>query len=497
MSDTTVVDTQVAIRRVGVPRYPEFPYNPPRHYLEFLTFDVQTDHTNHVYEAVRNILVDLQLDQDNCGKPMWNPLRSFIRKGQRALVKPNWVLHSNPLDGSIESLITHTSLIRAVFDYLILALDREGIIEIADAPLQGCDFNELVRRTLIGELIESYQKRFPGITFAILDLRKTVLCNGRNTLTGLESQSAESGDPRGYTLINLGQESLLTEIQDKFERFRVTMYDHRLMHEHHNQEKHEYLLANSVLSADFILNLPKLKCHIKAGITGALKNLIGINGHKEYLPHHTNGCPDTGGDQYQHRSLIKPLINRVDDDYWVNVNDRGKIRNVLEALLIRVLHQPLKLLDKDRLFDGGWSGNDTIPRTTLDINHVLYFYDLNTHSLSTTPVRTVLHIVDGVIAGERYGPLRPTPKAAGVVLGGWNPLLVDVCGAKLIGFDPMKVRLLRYGLTHEKSRFSRPFFSPLNMEIIEEGEQKSLKQLPSLEFVIPEEWKDVAMGSHT
>lgn len=493
MCSKIITDTQVAIRRVGVPRYPEFPYDPPRRYPEFLRFDVQTDHTNDVYEAIRNVFVDLQLDRDHFGEPTWNPLRSFIRSGQRALIKPNWVLHSNPLDGSIESLITHTSLIRVVIDYLILALDREGIIEIADAPLQGCDFKELVRRNLIGDLIEHYRKRFPRVTFAVLDLRKTILCNGRNALTGLEIQSAGSGDPRGYTLINLGRESLLTEIQDKSERFRVAKYDHRLMHDHHNQEKHEYLLANSVLSADFIINLPKLKCHIKAGITGALKNLIGINGHKEYLPHHTNGCPDTGGDQYQHRSLIKPLINQVDDDYWANVNDRGKLLNVLQAVLIRVLHQPLKLLDKDHLFDGGWSGNDTIPRTTLDINHVLYFYDLNTHRLSPTPIRNTLHIVDGVIAGEGYGPLRPTPKEAGVVFGGCNPLLVDVCGAKIMGFDPMKVRLLRYGLTHEKSRFSRSLSSPWDMEIIENGKQKSLKHLPSLEFAIPEEWKDAAV----
>ena len=32
-------------------------------------------------------------------------------------------------------------------------------------------------------------------------------------------------------------------------------------------------------------SLPKLKTHKKAGITCALKNLIGINGNKEYLPH--------------------------------------------------------------------------------------------------------------------------------------------------------------------------------------------------------------------
>jgi len=32
-----------------------------------------------------------------------------------------------------------------------------------------------------------------------------------------------------------------------------------------------------------------LKLHRKAGITCALKNLIGINGNKEYLPHHRLG----------------------------------------------------------------------------------------------------------------------------------------------------------------------------------------------------------------
>ena len=97
--------------------------------------------------------------------------------------------------------------------------------------------------------------------------------------------------------------------------FRVTMYDHRLMQAHHDQRKHEYLVSNSVLDADLIINLAKLKCHSKAGITGALKNLVGINGHKEYLPHHTNGSPAEGGDQYACRSMgeavAQPALRRL------------------------------------------------------------------------------------------------------------------------------------------------------------------------------------------
>lgn len=492
----TALKGSVAIRHTEVSDYPAFPYNPPRCYPEFRTWQKQTDPANRVYEAVRNILADMGLDRDNFNSPTWNPLREFIKRGQRALIKPNWVFHVNPLDGSTESLITHTSLIRAVVDYLILALDREGIIEIADAPLQGCDFNELLRKNRIMELIGSYRERFPNVEISVFDLRKIILHGGRNRIAGLEKQSEQAGDPRGYTLIDLGQESLLVDIQDRFERFRVTMYDHRIMHEHHNLEKHEYLVSNSVLSSDFILNLPKLKCHNKAGITGALKNLVGINGHKEYLPHHTNGCPATGGDQYQHNSYIKPLINGIYDEYWSNLGNRGKIRNTLSAFMIRACCQLPKLLDKDRMLEGGWSGNDTIPRTTLDLNHVLYYYDSNTRGLLPTVVRNVLHIVDGVVAGEGYGPLRPTSKRAGVVLGGFNPLLIDACGAKLIGFDPMKIRLLRYGFVHAKSRFSVPISTSCGTMIMENGISTEFEKLPNLEFSIMEEWKDATIRPH-
>jgi uncharacterized protein (DUF362 family) len=54
----------------------------------------------------------------------------------------------------------------------------------------------------------------------------------------------------------------------------------------HHPGVHQYLVAKEVIEADIIINLPKLKTHRKAGVTCALKNLIGINGNKEYLPHH-------------------------------------------------------------------------------------------------------------------------------------------------------------------------------------------------------------------
>ena len=481
-----------ALRRLPQAAYPAFPYNPPERYAEFGERNTQFDASNRVYAAVRSILNDLELDCSNMGLPSWNPFGRFLRPGERALIKPNWVLHANHLDGSIESLLTHTSLIRVLIDYLTLALDGRGAVDIADAPLQGCDFGVLKRRTKIEELLDLYRAQFPGIRFSVIDLRKTTFTPREQRSHSVGKQAAQAGDPRGYTLVDLAGESLLTDIEDRSRRFRVTMYDHRLMNDHHSCGKHEYLVSNSVLSADFVINVPKLKTHIKAGITGALKNLVGINGHKEFLPHHINGWPGSGGDQYQRRSVVKPIYNALYDRRWRGRSDRG-VATRTQASVLKALTYASRVSKDDNMYDGGWSGNDTIPRTTLDLNHALYFYDLNSQRLSAAPVRNVLSIVDGVVAGEGYGPLWPTAKPAGIVIGGWNPLAIDTLGAMLIGYDPMKVRLLKYGFQHPKSLLSHISPGCTELEVRLDGTRSPVTRVGSLGFELPKEWEDASV----
>ena len=481
------------IRRTPTAGYPAFPYLPPQRYPEFGTHR-STDPSNQVYAAVRQVLEDLGLDRANIGKPNWNPLRDFLRPGQRALIKPNWVMHVNPA-GSAEALITHTSLIRVLIDYVLLALEGRGRVDIADAPLQGCDFAAVRRIARIDELLTLYRAETPHVEFQVLDLRKTTM--DREVDRSIHQQSQQKGDPRGYSLIDLGRDSLLADIENRAARFRVTMYDHRLMRQHHAEARHEYLLANSVLDADLVINVPKLKTHLKAGVTTALKNLIGINGHKEYLPHHTNGCPATGGDQYPQRSYVKPVRNWVDDRYWRVRAQSLPSRHYRSALQVagRALRLPSHILDTDNLMDGGWSGNDTIPRTTLDINNALYFLHTTGNSrqyLSSEPLRTALHIVDGVVAGEGNGPLRPSPKQARLVMGGWNPLTIDACAGRLIGLDANKVRLLRYGFSHPRSMLASVSPKFADLELILQGDRMPVADLASLGFALPETWFDAA-----
>ena len=481
-----------ALRHLREAAYPEFPYLPPERYPEFGDRHTRLDASNHVYAAVRAVFRDLELDSANYGLATWNPLGRFLQPGQRALIKPNWVLHANHLDGSIESLLTHTSVMRVVIDYLVLALDGRGSIDIADAPLQGCDFGVLKERTKIEDLLDLYRAEFTGIQFSVIDLRKTTFTPSDRRSHSVGDQYAQAGDPRGYTLIDLAGDSLLTDIEDRSERFRVTMYDHRLMNRRHARGKHQYLVSNSVLSADLIINLPKLKTHIKAGITGALKNLVGINGHKEYLPHHVNGWPGSGGDQYQRRSFVKPLYNTIYDYRWRGRSDTG-VATLAQTAILRGLAKAASLANDDGMYDGGWSGNDTVPRTTLDLNNALYFYGQEHGSLSESPVRNVLSIVDGVVAGEGNGPLWPTAKPAGIVIGGWNPLAIDTIGAMLIGYDPMKVRLLKYGFGYPKSLLSR--FTPAlrELEYKVDGVSQPLSETTSMRFALPEGWQDASV----
>ena len=116
-----------------------------------------------------------------------------------------------------------------------------------------------------------------------------------------------------YVRFDLADDSLLEPITTDEAPFRVTMYDPRALDETHRRGRHRYLVARELIEADVVFNVPKLKTHKKAGVTGALKNLVGINGHKAYLPHHRKGGAGRGGDAYPGSSLWKTFAEEAYD----------------------------------------------------------------------------------------------------------------------------------------------------------------------------------------
>jgi uncharacterized protein (DUF362 family) len=133
-------------------------------YPEYIWSNVDiSNEKNHIYEMVRNCLIGLKMDADNFNTENWNPFREFIKEGDTVVIKPNWVLHYNKnkkiTHNSLECLITHPSVVRAITDYCLLALNGTGRIIIGDAPMQGCDLDRLIKVSGYENLFSFYNQR--------------------------------------------------------------------------------------------------------------------------------------------------------------------------------------------------------------------------------------------------------------------------------------------------------------------------------------------------
>jgi hypothetical protein len=116
---------------------------------------------------------------------------------------------------------------------------------------------------------------------------------------------------------------------------------------------------------------------------------------------------------------------------------------------------------------GGWYGNDTLWRSVLDLNKILLYAD-SKGVMQDHPQRRFLSVIDGVVGGEGDGPVITTSKPSGVIVGGFNPLIVDLCATRLMGFDPLrfphyqqalslnKYQMVRFDLAEVECRSNNP-----------------------------------------
>ncbi len=382
---------------------------------------------NPIRKALNRVAEDLGWSTVDRG-----PFGQVIPRGARVLIKPNFVMHNNHGPWGIEPLVTHPSLIRAVVESVLHTEAAEVIV--GDAPLQACDLNRLLAATGLDVWADTLMKvdpRFKGIR----DLRRTTCA----IVDGVRVAS-ENLQPRSqFVLFDLAGDSLVEPITDDQKALRVTCYDPRLLAKTHAPGRHQYLVSRRVIEADVVINMPKLKTHKKAGVTCALKNLVGINGNKEYLPHHRLGGSDNGGDCYPGHSLIKRASERVAD-----------ARNTTASLTFgKLLHGAAVQLDRlmrlsgDEVgIEGAWSGNDTVWRMCLDLNRIL-LYGKPDATMSGRVQRRVIHLTDAVIAGHGDGPLSPQPLPLGLILGGNNAAAMDYVGALLLGYAPERISIVR------------------------------------------------------
>lgn len=414
------------------------PYGPAKLYPELsgLLGDAVEGASNHVYAAVRGALRGLGLDAERFGTPDWNPLGALVSRGGRIVLKPNFIRHWNPIaDASVESVITHGSIIRAVADYAFLATGVEGSVAIAEAPQHDCDFDAI--RTIVHlDALQTFYAEAVGCELEVIDLRREAVRYQDGVIV---ERFALPGDPEGYRLIDLADRSEFADSGLDPSRFRGADYDPGPTSEHHSNGRNEYLLSETVLSADLVVNLPKLKTHKKTGVTLALKNFVGINGDKNLLPHHCVGPVSEGGDEYPGRSLVDRCRS-----FATEVARALLKRGVATGLVRWVRRAENAVRGTDFIRSGNWHGNQTTWRMCVDLNRCLYYSDAGgEHFDAPEPLRTVLTVMDGIVAGEGEGPLAPRDVPLGVVLAATDPVAIDLACIRLMGFDEMKLPKIR------------------------------------------------------
>jgi len=428
--------------------YPKIaPYHPSISYPEY-QFSSQfiSKEKNYVYDGVRKTLKLLGLDQENFGKDSWNPLSKIIQPGDRVLIKPNFVLSSHEKNGNLYSIITHPAVVRAIVDYCFLALGGKGEIIIADSPQMDCNFKELLDKTKLEEIKSFYhkEKNFP---IKIYDLRNFWAKKEKSGPIYSSQRKQLPGDPEGNVIVNVDEKSEFYGMEN-FEKFYGADYNREETIKHHRGDIQEYCISKTVLSADVIISVPKLKVHKKTGVTLNVKGFVGTATDKNFLVHYILGTPSEGGDQFpeilenKEKFLIK--IQRLAFDKFLSRKSKiGDFGYSFLNKIYKVFLKPLGIkVDSDKLIlDGGnWYGNDTTWRMAVDLAKIIYFSDKE-GKIKKTPQRKIFSVIDGIIGGEGEGPLIPTEKKSGVIIAGFNPVAVDLAAISLMGFDWNKIKI--------------------------------------------------------
>lgn len=395
---------------------------------------------NSVYDGINFILSKL-LNHDFLKSD--NPFSTLASKGDTIVIKPNFVTIK---DSHFElnkqrqiAVTTNRSILIPFIEYSFRAVGNDGRIIIADSPIEASDFNDTVVKLGIMDVINYFKdKKYPVELIDLRDFRVNPITiiddlkiKKRSFNLGLFKYEKLDGDQKGYTCIDLKKKSLFHNY-NKIEKLRFYKPHFKKPLDAHKKNSHKYMIANSILNASLIINLPKMKTHKIAGVTLALKNNIGLTNKKFWLPHYTQGYPPYG-DQFDRKLNLSEKIQNL-----LRVIPIGKGNSLF--LRFPVVDEK-KQLAKMPINNGSWIGNDTLWRTIRDIALIIEYANKN-GEIKNSPQRNILNIIDGIIAGEGNGPLGATMKHCGLLAGSLNMYNLDLFISKSMGFNISKIKYL-------------------------------------------------------
>lgn len=436
------------------------PFDASEHYPEFSS-DYISGEENCVYSMVRQTLIDLKTDEEHINTSKWSPFRELIKPGDTVVIKPNLVL--NTFDPDIQTCTTsHPSVLRPIIDYSWKALEGSGQIVVGDCPGAEADFDTIVCRTGMSSMITRLQER--GVSVLLKDFRAVRVETENGIWVREQRDSGEAGKGK---IVALDSESFLADERYKKAKFHGAGYDIKSTNRHHRGKIHRYCVSEDILKADVVISVPKFKTHRKAGITCCLKNLVGINADKNYLPHFSIGGANMGGDEMPKipKSRIFPMrLYNWFREYILAYTWR--IIGKPSAALLRFLfakkkstkeqtdskpdvntdtdlaHTLHSKISKQSVAAGAWPGNETICAMILDLNRI-FLCCTKDGTLTDMTDRKIFYIVDAIDIGVGNGPTHPIAQKCGIVAAGLNGFELDKSLLYLFGIDCRVIPLYR------------------------------------------------------
>lgn len=350
-----------------------------------------------------------------------------IISGEKILLKPNWVAHNRKENDEI-CLRTNDNFLLAIVEVILDC--NPAKITIGDSPIQGCDWDKMLSR----DFYKSIEKLSVNHSIPILikDFRRVTFDPHKN------NPIKEKNPISDYIIFDLGEESYLEPISSTRSNFRVTNYDPDRLAKSHTLGKHKYCITKDLFDSDVVISVPKIKTHQKTGITGALKNLVGLNGDKDFLPHHRVGGIGFGGDCYPGRNIFRRI-----SEYFLDCANRHQGKKIYWFwIYLSKIMWKLSLPENVHQLAAGWYGNDTCWRMVMDLNKIAV-YGKKDGAISKTPQREIYSLCDGIVGGQGDGPLNPQPLPLGVICFTNNSSMTDICMGALMGFNIQKIPLLK------------------------------------------------------
>lgn len=289
-------------------------------------------------------------------------LRRLAGVGGTVLIKPNWVEHQYWTSAKI----THPTMVWAMAAMAAEAVGPRGHVWVAEATAAPSSLPIIVRQS--GSAKVAAAQRSHGLPVRVIDLnsrshgRYSIYLGGRSRFAGF-SQIVYDGHSGSMGRIGQGRVG-------------------------------RYLIARPVIKADLVIDFAKAKVHCSAGVTLAMKNLLGI-------------VPSDDGPYGDGRTKDVPHYSSAE-------KARGRA--------------------------GIFLNNATIGRSMADLAAIAR-YVARDGSVQRRPQRHLLSVIDGIVAGEA-SQFKPRPARTGWVAAGLDPVAVDHVATRCMGFDPVKVRSL-------------------------------------------------------